>query len=66
MTWSWVRLWMRPTNRGGEATMISCAGGVSAGFGLAALIGAVFPGLPFSMSLPYVVAAIVTSIASGC
>jgi putative ABC transport system permease protein len=52
----------------GEATMLSCAGGVigvSVGFGLAALISAVFPGLPFSMSVPYVVAAIVTSVAVG-
>ena len=52
----------------GEAMMLSCAGGVigvSVGFGLAALISAVFPALPFSLSLPYVVAALVTSVMVG-
>jgi putative ABC transport system permease protein len=52
----------------GEATMLSVAGGaigVVVGLGLAALISASFAGLPFSISLPYVVAALVTSVLVG-
>jgi putative ABC transport system permease protein len=51
-----------------EAVMLSLAGGllgVSCGFGLAALVRLFFPGLPFSLSLPYAVAALVTSMAVG-
>lgn len=52
----------------GEATMLSCAGGaigVGVGFGLAALIHVAFPGAPFAVSLPYVAAALVTSVLVG-
>jgi putative ABC transport system permease protein len=51
-----------------EATMLSCAGGVAGvavGFALAGLIRIAFPGMPFSVSPPYVAAAIVTSILVG-
>jgi putative ABC transport system permease protein len=52
----------------GEATMLSAAGGalgVLAGFALAGLIRAGFPGVPFAVSLPYVAAAIATSVLVG-
>jgi putative ABC transport system permease protein len=52
----------------GEATMLSCAGGaigIGVGFALAGLIRVVFPGVPFALSLPYVVAAFVTSMLVG-
>ena len=52
----------------GEATMLSCAGGaigIGTGFALAGLIRVVFPGVPFAVSLPYVVAALVTSMLVG-
>jgi putative ABC transport system permease protein len=51
-----------------EATMLSCAGGaigVAAGLALAALIQLGFPGVPVAVSLPYVAAAIVTSVFVG-
>ena len=51
-----------------EATMLSCAGGaigIAAGFGLAALIRTGFPGVPFAVSLPYVAAALATSMLVG-
>jgi putative ABC transport system permease protein len=52
----------------GEATMLSCAGGaigIGVGFALAGLIRVIFPGVPFAVSLPYVVAALVTSMLVG-
>ena len=52
----------------GEATMLSCAGGavgVGVGFALGALIRVAFPGAPFAVSLPYVAAALVTSVLVG-
>ena len=52
----------------GEATMLSCTGGaigVAVGFGLGALIHVAFPGAPFAISLPYVAAALVTSVLVG-
>ena len=48
--------------------MLSCAGGamgIGVGLGLAALVGVVFPAVPFSLSVPYLVAAIVTSVVVG-
>ena len=51
-----------------EALMLSAAGGVvgvAAGFGLAALVRIVFPGLALSTPMPYVVGALVTSVAVG-
>jgi putative ABC transport system permease protein len=51
-----------------EATMLSSAGGVigiAAGFGLAGLVQAAFPGVPFAVSWPYVGAALVTSTLVG-
>ena len=51
-----------------EATMLSCAGGaigIAAGFGIAALIRAGVPGVPFAVSLPYVAAALATSMLVG-
>ena len=52
----------------GEATMLSAAGGaigVLTGFVLAGLIRIGFPGVPFAVSLPYVGAAIGTSVLVG-
>jgi putative ABC transport system permease protein len=52
----------------GEATILSCTGGAigaGVGFALAALIRVAFPGAPFVVSLPYVAAALVTSMAVG-
>jgi putative ABC transport system permease protein len=52
----------------GEATMLSAVGGalgVLAGFALAGLIRVGFPGVPFAVSLPYVAAAIATSVLVG-
>jgi putative ABC transport system permease protein len=52
----------------GEATMLSAAGGaigVLTGFALAGLIRIGFPGVPFAISLPYVGAAIATSVLVG-
>ena len=51
-----------------EATMLACAGGaigIAAGFGIATLIRAGFPGVPFAVSLPYVAAALATSMLVG-
>jgi putative ABC transport system permease protein len=51
-----------------EATMLSGAGGVigvAAGFGLAGLVRTAYPGMPFAVSLPYVGAALVTSVLVG-
>ena len=52
----------------GEATMLSAAGGVIGvlvGLGLAEAVRAVFPGLPFTLSPIYVLAAIGTSTGVG-
>ena len=51
-----------------EATMLSCAGGalgVTVGLALAAVIRVGFPGVPVAVSLPYVAAALVTSVLVG-
>jgi putative ABC transport system permease protein len=51
-----------------EATMLSCAGGalgVTVGLALAAAIRIGFPGVPVAVSVPYVAAAIVTSVLVG-
>lgn len=51
-----------------EATMLSCAGGalgVTVGLALAAVIRVGFPGVPVAISLPYVAAALVTSVLVG-
>jgi len=52
----------------GEATMLSAAGGVIGvlvGLGLAEAVRAVFPGMPFTLSPIYVLAAIATSTGVG-
>jgi putative ABC transport system permease protein len=52
----------------GEATMLSCAGGaigIAAGLALGGLVQAAFPGVPFALSLPYVAAALATSLLVG-
>ena len=51
-----------------EALMLSVTGGavgVAGGFGIAAVIRLLFPGLPFSTPILYVFAALVTSLVVG-
>lgn len=51
-----------------EALMLSSLGGVAGiggGFGIAFALRLVFPGLPLSTSMPFVMAALVTSVAVG-
>ena len=48
--------------------MLSVTGGavgVAGGFGIAAVIGLLFPGLPFSTPIVYVLAALITSLLVG-
>ncbi len=52
----------------GEAIMLAGVGGIAGtmvGLGLAALVSSAFPSVPFSLSLPYVGAAILTSVVVG-
>jgi putative ABC transport system permease protein len=52
----------------GEAMLLSAAGGtigIAAGFGLAGIVRVAFPGVPFAVSLPYVGAALATSVLVG-
>jgi len=51
-----------------EALMLSVTGGavgVAGGFGIATVIGLLFPGLPFSTPIAYVLAALITSLVVG-